>query len=112
MRLSAFIAANLDPILLEWVAFARQQLPAANGLDEAALLDHGKSILQKIAADMRLPEDETERKAKSEGHSANASTSRNVPSRVHGRQRGQQGFAIEQVIGEYRALRATVLRLW
>ncbi|HXC59946.1 MAG TPA: sensor histidine kinase [Steroidobacteraceae bacterium] len=110
--MSAFIAANLDPILVEWVAFARQQQPQANGLDEAALLDHGRLIIQEIAADMRRPEDEAERKAKSEGHSATASSSPIVPSRVHGRERGRQGFGIEEVVGEFRALRATVLRLW
>ena len=41
MRLAAFITSNLDPILLEWVAFAKTQLPAAVDMDEAALLDHG-----------------------------------------------------------------------
>jgi len=112
LRLSAFISENLDPILVDWVAFARRQLPGANGLNESALLDHGRLILQEIAADMQRPQDDAERKAKSEGHSATASSSGSLPSRVHGRQRGQQGFAIEQVVGEYRALRATVLRLW
>jgi hypothetical protein len=29
MRLSSFITDNLDAILVDWVAFAREQLPAA-----------------------------------------------------------------------------------
>ena len=112
MRLSSFITANLEPILLEWVAFARNQIPAAVSLDEVALLDHGKLILEEIAADMGRPEGEQERQAKSEGNSADAPTSKNVPSRSHARQREHQGFDVEQMVSEYRALRATVLRLW
>ena len=58
MRLSEFITANLDPILDDWVEFARHQQPAAAGMDERALLDHGKLILQEIAADMNRPQDD------------------------------------------------------
>jgi signal transduction histidine kinase len=112
MRLSSFISNNLESILAEWVAFARNQLPAAAGMDERALLDHGKLILQEIAADMCRPQDDEERQAKSEGKSVTASTRMNVPSRSHARQRERQGFAVEQMVAEYRALRATVLRLW
>jgi len=97
---------------VDWVAFARQQLPGAAGMDERALLDHGKLILEEIAADMQRLQDDVERQAKSEGHSSIASASRNAPSRIHARQRERQGFAIEQMVAEYRALRATVVRLW
>jgi signal transduction histidine kinase len=112
MRLSTFISANLDPILIDWVAFARTQWPPGARMDEAALLDHGKLILQEIAADMHRPQDDAEQRAKSEGNSATASTSENVPSRSHARQRERQGFEMEQMAAEYRALRATVLRRW
>ena len=112
MRLARFISANLDPILVGWVDFARSQLPAANDMDETALLDHGKLILEEIAANMGRPQDDDERQAKSEGNSTEASPSRDVPSRSHARQRERQGFAVDQMVAEYRALRATVLRLW
>ncbi len=92
--------------------FARQQLPAASGLDERALRDHGKLILQEIAADMDRPQDDEERQAKSEGNSSTASSATDAPSRSHARQRERQGFEVEQMVAEYRALRATVLRLW
>ena len=112
MRLPDFITANLEPILVDWVVFAAAQFPAAANMDHEALLDHGKSILEKIAADMRKPEGEREQKAKSEGNSTLASQSAAVPSRSHARQRERQGFEVEQMVAEYRALRATVLRLW
>jgi signal transduction histidine kinase len=112
MRLSRFISDNIDAILVNWVAFAREQAPAAANLDEVALLDHGRLILEEIAADMRRPQGEDERQAKSEGGSVIASQSSDVPSRSHARQREKQGFEVEQLVAEYRALRATVLRLW
>ena len=67
MRLSRFITSNLDLILADWVAFARLQEPAASRMNERALLDHGKMILQEIAADMQRPQDDDQRQAKSEG---------------------------------------------
>lgn len=112
MRLSSFITNNLDAILVDWVAFAREQLPAAANMNETALLDHGRLILEEIASDMRRPQGDEERQAKSEGNSSSASASSSVPSRSHARQRERQGFEIEQMVAEYRALRATVLRLW
>jgi signal transduction histidine kinase len=112
MRLSSFITDNLDAILAESVAFARVQLPAAASMDETALLDHGKRIIEEIVSDMLRPQGDDERQAKSEGHSATASASSRVPSRTHARQRERQGFRVEQMVAEYRALRATVLRLW
>jgi signal transduction histidine kinase len=112
MRLSSFISVNLDPILADWVAFARLQEPAASRMGERALLDHGKLILQEIAADMTRPQNDGQRQAKSEGSSDTAAASRNIPSRSHARQRERQGFAVEQMVAEYRALRATVIRLW
>lgn len=112
MRLHSFISDNLDAILVDWVAFAGEQLPAAENLDRAALLDHGRLVLEEIVADMRRPQDDEERQAKSEGNGATASTATELPSRSHARQRERQGFRIEQLVAEYRALRATVLRLW
>lgn len=112
MRLPSFIDSHLDAILLDWVAFARCQLPAAADIDEVGLLDHGKQILQKILADMHRPEDDDHQQAKSEGQRDTAAGLANVPSRSHARQRERQGFEVEQMVAEYRALRATVLRLW
>lgn len=112
MRLSSFISANVDPILTDWVTFAKTLWPPGVAMSEAALVDHGRLILEEIAADMDRSQNDAERQAKSEGNSATASTSANVPSRSHARQRERQGFEIEQMAAEYRALRATVLRLW
>lgn len=112
MRLSKFITENLDSILIAWVDFARKQLPAAGNMDEVELLDHGREILEEIAVNMAKPECAAEQQAKSEGNSSTASASADVASRIHGHHREKSGFQVEQMVGEYRALRATVLRLW
>lgn len=52
MRLSSLISSNLDAILIDWVAFARSQLPAAATMDEAALLDHDQFARD---TELRLP---------------------------------------------------------
>ncbi|MGJ7557467.1 ATP-binding protein [Variovorax sp. RB3P1] len=112
MPLASFISSHLDLILVDWVTFAKKQLPAAGRMDQVALLDHGKKILEEVVVNMARNETERETRLKSEGKSQDASTSISVPSRIHGRQRERQGFEIGQMVGEYRALRATVLRLW
>lgn len=112
MRLTVFITENHTAILHAWIDFARNQLPAAQDLDDVGLEDHGKKILEELVRNMELPQDEEERRTKSEGNSQLASTSAGVPSRSHARQRERQGFEVGQMVAEYRALRATVLRLW
>lgn len=112
MRLAEFITENHTAILNAWIDFARNQLPAAQDLDDVGLEDHGKKILEELVRNMELPQDEEERRRKSEGKSQLASTSPGVPSRSHARQRERQGFEVGQMVAEYRALRATVLRLW
>ena len=52
MRLSVFITRNLEEILREWDAFARRLVPDTETMDQQALRDHAKEILQAIARDM------------------------------------------------------------
>lgn len=92
MRLAAFITHNHAQILQAWVEFARTQTPAAQDLDDVALEDHGKKILEELVRNMEMPQDEDERRTKSEGNSQLASNSPRVPSRSHARQRERQGF--------------------
>ena len=53
VRLADFIDANAPAILAEWEAFAATLLPAASGLDTAALRDHAEQILQAVSKDLR-----------------------------------------------------------
>lgn len=109
MRLSSFILANIEQILSEWDAFARTLGPVADAMSLNALRDHARPILQAIAADMAIPETAREQLEKSQNLSAPAVDS---AASTHGTLRHISGFSLLQLTSEYRALRATVLRLW
>ncbi len=117
MRLANFIHANVELILAEWEVFAREiwpSTPAGTIIDPAALRDHAKDILLAATADMQSAQtaEQQSDKAKGEGHSGESSTRINKASELHGAERGGSGFELWAVVAEYRALRASVLRLW
>jgi signal transduction histidine kinase len=109
MRLSEFILSNLDSILSEWDSFAATIVPE-HDLDKIALRDHAKEILQTIAADMETAQSSAEQEEKSQGRGARPA--RDSAAETHTADRIQLGFNQVQVVSEYRALRATVIRLW
>ena len=112
MRLADFIDANTPAILAEWELFASSLLPAAAGLDAAALRDHAAQILQAIAKDLRTPQTRSEQSAKSKGRAPVFAGATETAAQSHAVLRATGGFTIRQLVAEYRALRASVLRLW
>ena len=112
MRLAPFIQQNLEPILQEWETFARTLLPAAQGMTEEGLRDHARQILQAVATDMQTRQSPQEQKDKSLGEGEEAAGEGDSAASVHGALRYEVGFDLVQLIAEYRALRASVLRLW
>ena len=112
MKLSEFIQANLETILHEWEAFARTLLPAAASMSTIALRDHARQILLAIAADMRTHQDNRQQKEKSLGHGPESPDAPDTAATIHGGLRHEVGFDLVQLVAEYRALRASVLRLW
>lgn len=117
MRLAEFILANVEPILAEWDAFARSIWPAETSgaaVDPSRLRDHAEEILRAAAQDMISDQTGSQQSAKSKGDGGSGSTSVAVDraSLSHGSGRVGEGFALPAVVAEYRALRASVLRLW
>lgn len=114
MRLADFILANIEPILLEWEHFAGSLAPGAK-MDELALRDHAEAVLRACMRDMGATQTGPQQTSKSEGHGGAggmASDALDDASAVHGVGRIGSGFNLNEVVAEYRALRATVLRLW
>ncbi len=109
MQLSHFIEENLETILVEWEAFARTLVPPSQTLSVQQLRDHAQEILLAIAEDMDTVQSEVQREAKSKDAAPSTET---TSSSEHGALRQQVGFDLRQLGAEYRALRATVLRLW
>ena len=111
MALATFIVQNVDEILDEWVEFART-LTSSEGLDLDALRDHAKRMLLTVADEMRTSQTDDAQKTKSRGEALRDPTAEDTDAESHGDQRYLQGFKLEELIAEYRALRATVIRLW
>jgi signal transduction histidine kinase len=112
MGLSDFIVDNEEAILAECEAFARTLLPAASGMDAAALRDHSAQILSAIAQEMRQPQTALQQAEKSKGLALRVAGSPDTAAETHGELRADAGFDITQTAAEYRALRASVIRLW
>ncbi|GGX97130.1 response regulator [Massilia dura] len=112
MRLAEFIDLYTEDILAEWEAFAVTRLPSAAKMDAIALRDHAPQILHAIAEDLRQSQSGDEQAAKSRGLAVVALDAPHTAAEVHGALRSQDGFSISQLVSEYRALRASVLRLW
>jgi signal transduction histidine kinase len=112
MRLADFISTHVDSILSDWVEFARTKITAGRGMSELALRDDAEAILREVARDMRTSQSPDEQEAKSQGEISSVVTSSNPPAHEHAMQRARSGFEVNQMVSEYRALRATVLRLW
>jgi signal transduction histidine kinase len=111
MGLSEFITLETDRIMAEFESFAGQQLPAAADMDVAALCDHARQVLGAIALDMRRPQTRMEQREKSLGHAAGEREGVGA-AEIHGSMRAASGFDVNQTAAEYRALRASVIRLW
>ena len=114
MRLAEFILANIEPILMEWEKFARSLFPGEN-MTVVALRDDAGSILRATARDMQNSQSLVEQASKSKGDGGAdtvASDRLDNASDLHGVERVGSGFHITDVVSEYRALRASVLRLW
>ena len=112
MRLADFIRDNREPILVEWEAFARTVSPASAVMDIAALRDHADQMLTVIADDLCTYQNKEEQKEKSRGNAPEESEHIATAAEEHGAGRAESGFSVEEMIAEYRALRASVIRLW
>lgn len=111
MKLATFISTRMDDIVAEFVSFARTLEPASLGNSVSQLQDHAREILVTIAADLAVNETSKEKKDKSVGQVSETNGS-DTAAAEHGAARQQGGFTLPQLTAEYRALRASVLRLW
>jgi signal transduction histidine kinase len=110
MKLSDFIRANIEQISSEWEKFAATLLPD----DEfsASVLRNGiVDILREIAQDMDRVQNAQQQQEKSEGESDSSGAEDNA-AEIHALARVRMGLSSRQLISEFRALRATILRLW
>jgi signal transduction histidine kinase/CRP-like cAMP-binding protein/ActR/RegA family two-component response regulator len=103
LQLSGFIEAHMEEIVAEWEGFARTLLPAAATMSSVALRDHARPILQAIAAQIAPAQS---------GASPPGGAPAETAATSHGALRHLSGFNLLQLGAEYRALRASVIKLW
>jgi signal transduction histidine kinase len=110
-RLPTFVRENTERILSEWETFART-LETETPMDIAALRDHAKEMLRVVADDLDLPQTSGEQSDKARGKRDAHVDGRQTAAQRHGSGRALSGFSVEQMVSEFRALRASVLHLW
>ena len=111
MSLKQFIESHGAEIVAEWERFAGTMAPAAGKMDGLALRDHAQQILNAIGRDIETEQSGAEQTAKSQGLSTDFRAVHTAAA-IHGELRLTAGFDLRQLFAEFRALRATVLRLW
>jgi signal transduction histidine kinase len=112
MRLADFIRTHRDAIVAEWEAFAATRMPAAAGMTALELRDHADEILEAIAKDISTAQSEHAQHEKSVGRAPVVHGAPETAAETHAVLRSRSGFDINQLVAEYRALRASVLKLW
>lgn len=112
MGLALFIRENEEAIISGWEEFAQTYLPSAGKLDRTALRDHIIGLLRFIADDLETPETEKERSEKSKGKGPKGSRQQDGAAETHAELRLAEGFDTIEMISEFRALRASVIKLW
>ena len=110
MQLTDFIRKNHESIIKDWVEFAGTLMPWAKGMSGQALRDHAEELLTAVVADMEEPQSDDQQAAKAQGRAAGGALAR--VGQKHAVQRLSTGFNLDQLVSEYRALRASILRLW
>jgi hypothetical protein len=112
MRLADFIEQNAESILSAAEKFTAGLMPAAAHLDSAAMRDHLPMMLEAVVIDLRTHQTPAQEMNKSLGLQGVADGQPDTAAQAHAILRAKSGFNVEQLVAEYRALRASVLRLW
>jgi signal transduction histidine kinase len=111
MRLSKFIVDNLDAILQQWEDFARS-LPRGPAMSIEALRDDAERMLRFVAADIETDQSRKQELAKATGHGPALPKGESSAAHDHGLSRAVERFSLVELVSEYRAIRASVTRMW
>ena len=95
-KLATLIRHDRDLVMARWRQQVRE-LPSARTLDVTALNDHIPHLLDELAAALQTKSDQTIPGALAE-----------TSPPIHGHQRLQDGFDIEEVVAEYNVLRGCI----
>lgn len=112
LRLADFIRREMNAVVAEWIVFAQTHIPAGTHMTRLALQDHITEILTFIADDLETPQSRDAQVKKSKGDGPPGSDLNRSAAEIHATLRLNDGFNIDQMVSEYRALRASVVKQW
>ena len=111
MKLARFITTQSKQIISEWEKFAHSHVPAASTMNIEERRDHIEGMLKAIVADLATPQSKRQQTSKSKGK-ADFRKGRATAANAHGIDRAATGYTPVEMVSEFRALRASVLRIW
>ena len=109
--MASFIREQIKEILVEWESFAKSLSPTSTTMDSLAFRAHAQQMLEAIAKDMETAQSDDQQALKSKGRGP-IFEGVETAAAAHGVLRHAVGFDLRQLVAEFRALRASVLRLW
>ena len=109
-RLADFIEENEEAIVSDWEDFARTSW-SGDVPDRTELRDNASGMLAAVTVDMRKLQSAMEQRHRSEGTGA-GNVMLDGAAQRHAKERIDSGFDVVQVVAEFRALRASVMRIW
>lgn len=112
MSMAGFIENNIEPILSDWVKFASTLQPAAAHLDARELRNYADMMLHRVAEEMATGQSREQQAKKSRGELPEYGPLVTSAAHDHAAHRLSSAFTQEQLIAEFRALRANVVRRW
>ncbi|MCM2493017.1 sensor histidine kinase [Burkholderia glumae] len=112
MSLSAFIETHIEALIDDWARHAASLHQGRSRLSFTELRDSARRILIEVAANMRKAQTAAQQEDKARGAKRELDQALDAVSVLHADDRLAQGFDLNEVIAEYRALRASVLRRW
>jgi signal transduction histidine kinase len=101
----------MEALLMEWEVFARKYWKGPHP-DSATLRNDAQIMLEAVVEDMATHQSEDERRLKSHGAFRDRESRLKHAALRHALARVNDGFDIEKMVAEFRALRASVNRLW
>ena len=112
VTLSDFIRENLEALLEDWEEFATSIDLSGRNLTVEELRDDALLMLNAMADEMVEAQSQAEQEAKSKGNRPDYAPLITEHARSHAMDRLSHGFNLNEMVSEYRALRASVIRHW
>jgi signal transduction histidine kinase len=110
MSLSAFVRDHHEEIISEFAVFANTLMPPGTHMTEGELRDHAEEMLTAVVEDISVEQTREEQSLKSQGRGS--AKTMEASGKLHADNRIEHGFTFRSVLAEFRALRATVQRLY